>query len=108
MEKFTSDALPAMTPPTMGMSVSHTSFVYRFPKNRDRSRTEHAGSAALTTCMNDTDARLYDAHADTCAMRCMMDGKTSAFIFSFVNPPSGGLKTLRRHMISMNTAPTAI
>jgi hypothetical protein len=59
--------LPTATPPTIGMSVSHTNLEYFRPKNSVSKMTEHAGSPALTTCMNDTDPSEYDAHAVTCA-----------------------------------------
>ena len=58
MEKLISVVEPMATPPTMGMSVSHTFQEYLRPKKSDSSTTAIAGSPALTTCMNDTEPNL--------------------------------------------------
>ena len=41
-------------------------------------------------------------------MRCSREVGMSALNISLVKPPSGGLKMRSFHMMSMNTAPTAI
>ena len=58
--------------------------------------------------MKETEPSLYEAHAETCAMRCSREVGMSALNISLVKPPSGGLKMRSFHMMSMNTAPTAI
>ena len=68
-EKLSSVVLPTATPRTIGINASHTRREYRRLKKRVSRTTLTAGSPALTTCMNETLPRLYDAHAPTCATR---------------------------------------
>ena len=109
-EKLSSVVLPTATPRTIGINASHTRREYRRLKKRVSRTTLTAGSPALTTCMNETLPRLYDAHAPTCATRWKNDvGASRANVAaSHLETLAGGaIAGTTRHASAITVAPTA-